>query len=49
MRDAGFQWFYMFINVGAIFAPLTAVGVRNWWLGTKGFGYKGSSSVRTLV
>ncbi len=39
MRDAGFQWFYMFINVGAIFAPLTAVGVRNWWLGTKGFSY----------
>ena len=25
MRDAGFQWFYMFINVGAIFAPLAAV------------------------
>lgn len=39
MRDSGFQWFYMFINVGAIFAPLAAVGVRNWWLGTKGFAY----------
>lgn len=32
MRDAGFSLFYMFINVGAIFAPLLAVGVRNWWL-----------------
>lgn len=39
MRDAGFQWFYMFINVGAIFAPLTAVGVRNWWLGSRGLAY----------
>lgn len=39
MRDSGFSLFYMFINVGAIFAPLTAVGVRNWWLGTKGLAY----------
>lgn len=39
MRDSGFSLFYMFINVGAIFAPLAAVGVRNWWLGTKGFTY----------
>jgi POT family proton-dependent oligopeptide transporter len=39
MRDSGFSLFYMFINVGAIFAPITAVGVRNWWLGTKGFTY----------
>lgn len=31
-RDAGFSLFYMFINVGAIFAPLMAVGIRNWWL-----------------
>ena len=31
-RDSGFSIFYMFINVGAIFAPLTAIGVRNWWL-----------------
>jgi len=30
MRDSGFSLFYMFINVGAIFAPLTAIGVRNW-------------------
>lgn len=39
MRDSGFSLFYMFINVGAIFAPLAAVGVRNWWLGLKGFSY----------
>ncbi len=39
MRDSGFSLFYMFINVGAIFAPFTAVGVRNWWLNTNGFSY----------
>lgn len=39
MRDAGFQWFYMFINVGAIFAPAAAVAVRNWWVGYNGFSY----------
>ena len=38
-RDSGFSLFYMFINVGAIFAPMAAVGVRNWWLGTRGFDY----------
>lgn len=38
-RDSGFSIFYMFINVGAIFAPLTAVGVRNWWLGKNNFEY----------
>src|SRR3989339_37084 len=39
MRDSGFSLFYMFINVGAIFAPLAASGVRNWWLSSKGFSY----------
>ena len=29
-RDTGFLIFYMFINVGALFAPLLAVGIRNW-------------------
>jgi POT family proton-dependent oligopeptide transporter len=38
-RDAGFSLFYMFINVGAIFAPLIAVGIRNWWLTRSGFEY----------
>ena len=31
MRDSGFSLFYMFINIGAIFAPMAAVGVRNWF------------------
>ena len=39
MRDSGFQWFYMFINVGAVFAPIAAVGVRNWWVARSGFVY----------
>lgn len=39
MRDSGFSLFYMFINVGALFAPLFAVGIRNGWLASKGFGY----------
>ena len=39
MRDSGFSLFYMFINVGAMFAPLVAIGMRNWWLGANGFKY----------
>lgn len=39
VRDAGFQIFYMFINIGAIFAPFIAVGIRNWWLKVNGFDY----------
>jgi len=39
MRDSGFQWFYMFINVGAMFAPFAAVGMRNWWVSHNGFVY----------
>ncbi|MDA3911231.1 MAG: peptide MFS transporter [Bacteroidales bacterium] len=39
MRDSGFSLFYMFINVGAIFAPFTAIAIRNWWLNSKGFLY----------
>lgn len=39
MRDSGFSLFYMFINVGAIFAPFAAVGVRNWWLSVFGYRY----------
>ena len=38
-RDTGFQLFYMFINVGALFAPLIAVGIRNWWVQRNGFAY----------
>ncbi|MFV0331145.1 MAG: peptide MFS transporter [Dysgonomonas sp.] len=39
-RDSGFSLFYMFINVGAIFAPLIAVGVRNWMLKSHGYAYE---------
>ena len=42
MRDSGFSLFYAFINIGAIFAPFTAIGVRNWWLSKAGFEYDGS-------
>jgi POT family proton-dependent oligopeptide transporter len=28
-RDSGFQLFYMFINLGAMFSPIMAVGIRN--------------------
>jgi len=42
MRDSGFVLFYAFINVGAVFAPLAAIGIRNWWLGKHNFQYNGS-------
>lgn len=38
-RDSGFSLFYMFINLGAIFAPFAAIIVRNWWLGKSNLGY----------
>ncbi len=40
MRDSGFSLFYMFINVGAIFAPIIAVAVRNWWVTSHNFIYE---------
>lgn len=39
LRDAGFQIFYMFINIGGFFAPWIAIGVRNWWLKVNNFDY----------
>lgn len=39
MRDSGFQLFYMFINIGAVFAPFIAIGIRNWFLKINGFDY----------
>ena len=39
MRDSGFSLFYMFINVGAIFAPILASSVRDWWVTKNGFEY----------
>lgn len=41
-RESGYSLFYMFINVGAIFAPLMALGIRNWWLMSNGFKYDAS-------
>lgn len=38
-RDTGFQIFYMFINIGAFFAPPIAVLMRNWWVQHNGFTY----------
>jgi POT family proton-dependent oligopeptide transporter len=42
MRDSGFSLFYMFINVGALFSPLAAVGIRNAWLDRNGYEYNSS-------
>ena len=41
-RDSGFNIFYMFINIGSIFAPPLAVGIRNWWVAKNGFFYDAS-------
>ena len=38
-RDSGFQIFYMFINIGAMFAPFAAVWVRNWFVKLQGYVY----------
>lgn len=38
-RDSGFSLFYMFINVGAIFAPILAVAIRNGWVQANGYEY----------
>lgn len=41
LRDSAFMIFYMGINVGAIFAPFAASGIRNWWLKTNGYLHDG--------
>ena len=38
-RDAGFQIFYVFINVGALVAPFIAPLLRSWWLQVHGLVY----------
>ncbi|MCQ2344121.1 MAG: peptide MFS transporter [Paludibacteraceae bacterium] len=38
-RDSGFQIFYMFINVGGLFAPFIAPVLRSWWLTKHNFIY----------
>jgi POT family proton-dependent oligopeptide transporter len=37
MRDSGFSLFYMAINVGSLFAPTTAVGIKNYAMTEWGF------------
>ncbi|MDY0314875.1 MAG: peptide MFS transporter [Bacteroidales bacterium] len=39
LRDSGFQIFYMFINIGGMFAPFAATSVRNWFVKSQGFLY----------
>lgn len=38
-RDSGFQIFYMFINIGAMFAPFLATWVRNTFVSMQGYSY----------
>ena len=38
-RDAGFQIFYMFINIGGCVAPFIATWVRNTFVKMQGFAY----------
>ena len=38
-RDAGFQIFYVFINIGALAAPFIAPLLRSWWLKVHGLVY----------
>ena len=36
-RDSGFSLFYMAINVGSLFAPTTAVGIKEWAQNSLGY------------
>ena len=36
-RDSGFSLFYMAINVGSLFAPTTAVGIKTWAQNSLGY------------
>jgi proton-dependent oligopeptide transporter, POT family len=38
-RDAAFNIYYMFINIGAFFAPYMAVTLKNAVMGSRGFTY----------
>lgn len=42
LRDSAYMIFYMGINIGALFAPFAATGMRNWWLHRNGFEHDGS-------
>ncbi len=39
LRDSAYMIFYMGINIGALFAPFAATGMRNWWLTRNGFAH----------
>lgn len=41
-RDAGFQIFYVFINIGGVIAPFVAPMLRSWWLGVNNMAYNAS-------
>ncbi|MDD5870193.1 MAG: MFS transporter, partial [Bacteroidales bacterium] len=38
-RDAGFQIFYVFINIGGVIAPFVAPLLRSFWLKAHNFAY----------
>ncbi len=38
-RDAGFQIFYVFINIGGVVAPFVAPMLRSWWLNANNMVY----------
>lgn len=38
-RDAAFNIYYMFINIGAFFAPYLAVTLKNWVMASNGLSY----------
>lgn len=44
MRDSGFLLSNLFGNIGVLFAPLVAVGIRNSWISHKGFVYESNLS-----
>lgn len=39
LRDSAYLFFYMGVNIGALFAPYVASEIRNWWLNLHGFAY----------
>ncbi len=41
-RDAGFQIFYVFINIGGLIAPFVAPMLRSWWLDVNDMVYNAS-------
>jgi POT family proton-dependent oligopeptide transporter len=40
MRDSVFLLSYLFLNIGVLFSPLAAVGIRDSWISHKGFVYE---------